>query len=188
MTKDELAGWHQWFNGHEFEKAQGAGNGQRILEWCSPWGCKEFNTAERLNGTEGMFSPPGSSVHRILQARILKWVAISFFRGSSPPRDQTWVSCISGRFFFFFNHLSHWGSHEIIWGLIFTARHQGSEDVFTPEECEGTSRVCGSVLKLVSGAGYTSLTCIKLYQMEYFTWKNFILCKFAIAKLKEMNF
>ena len=34
-------------------------------------------------------SPPGSSVHGILQARILEWVAISFSRGSSRPRDQT---------------------------------------------------------------------------------------------------
>ena len=33
--------------------------------------------------------PPGSSVHGILQARILEWVAISFSRGSSRPRDQT---------------------------------------------------------------------------------------------------
>ena len=39
-------------------------------------------------------SPPGSSVHVILQARILEWVAISFSRGSSPPRDRTCVSCI----------------------------------------------------------------------------------------------
>ena len=37
-------------------------------------------------------SPPGSSVHGILQARILDWVAISFSRGSSQPRDQTQVS------------------------------------------------------------------------------------------------
>ena len=36
----------------------------------------------------------GSSVHGILQARILEWVAIPFSRGSSPPRDRTWVSCI----------------------------------------------------------------------------------------------
>ena len=35
-----------------------------------------------------------SSVYGILQARILEWVAISFSRGSSPPRDRTWVSCI----------------------------------------------------------------------------------------------
>ena len=44
-------------------------------------------------------SPPGSYVHGILQARILEWVAVSFSRGSSWPRDQTWVSCTAGRFF-----------------------------------------------------------------------------------------
>ena len=45
-------------------------------------------------------SPPGSSVHGILQARILEWVVIHFSRGSSQPReDQTWVSHIAGRFF-----------------------------------------------------------------------------------------
>ena len=44
-------------------------------------------------------SPPGSSLHGILQARILEWVAISFSRGSSQPRDWTCVSCIAGRFF-----------------------------------------------------------------------------------------
>ena len=44
-------------------------------------------------------SLPGSSVHGILQARILEWVAMRFSRGSSHPRDQTLVSCIAGRFF-----------------------------------------------------------------------------------------
>ena len=44
-------------------------------------------------------SPPGSSVHGILQTRILEWVAISSSRGSSQPRDQTQVCCIAGRFF-----------------------------------------------------------------------------------------
>ena len=43
-------------------------------------------------------SLPGSSVHGILQARILEWVAIPFSRGSSWPRDWTGVSCIAGRF------------------------------------------------------------------------------------------
>ena len=45
------------------------------------------------------YRPPGSSVHGILQARILEWVAISSFRGSSRPRHQIWVFCIAGRFF-----------------------------------------------------------------------------------------
>ena len=43
-------------------------------------------------------SPPGSSLHRILQARIIKRVAISFPRASSLPRDWIQVSCIAGRF------------------------------------------------------------------------------------------
>jgi len=42
---------------------------------------------------------PGSSVHGILQARILEWVAISFSRVSSQPRDQTLVSCVADRRF-----------------------------------------------------------------------------------------
>ena len=45
------------------------------------------------------YSLPGSSIHGILQARILEWVAIPFSRGSSQPRDQTQVSCIAGGFF-----------------------------------------------------------------------------------------
>ena len=44
-------------------------------------------------------NPPSSSVHGILQARILDWAAISFSRRSSRPRDRTQVSCIAGGFF-----------------------------------------------------------------------------------------
>ena len=44
-------------------------------------------------------SPPGSSVHGIFQARVLEWVAISFSRGSSQPRDWTQVCHIAGRRF-----------------------------------------------------------------------------------------
>ena len=44
-------------------------------------------------------SPSGSSVHGILQARILEWVALPFSKGSSQPRDWTQVSCIAGGFF-----------------------------------------------------------------------------------------
>ena len=45
------------------------------------------------------YSPASFSVHGILQARILEWVAIFSFRGSFQPRDCTWVSRIAGRFF-----------------------------------------------------------------------------------------
>ena len=49
-------------------------------------------------------SPPGSSVHGILQARIQEWVAISFSRGSSRIWDRTWVSCTAGRIFYCLSH------------------------------------------------------------------------------------
>ena len=45
------------------------------------------------------YSPPGSSVHGILQARILEWVAMPSSRGSFQLRDGTQLSCITGRFF-----------------------------------------------------------------------------------------
>ena len=73
-------------------------------------------------------SLPVFSVHVILQARILEWVAIPFSRGSSWPRDQTQVSPITGRFFllgtpideficgiFYFPHVS-----DIVWSLAFS--------------------------------------------------------------------
>ena len=52
------------------------------------------------------YSPPRSSVHGIFQARILEWVALPFSRGSSQPRDWTWVFCISGELF------THWTIRE----------------------------------------------------------------------------
>ena len=51
-------------------------------------------------------SQPGSFVHGILQARTLEWVAITFSKGFSWPRDQTRISCISGRF------LTDWVTRE----------------------------------------------------------------------------
>jgi len=44
--------WHHQLDGHEFEQAPGVGDGQGSLVCCSPWGCKELDTAEQLNRTE----------------------------------------------------------------------------------------------------------------------------------------
>ena len=58
-------------------------------------------------------SPPGSSIHDVFQARMVERLAISYFRGSSSPRDQTQVSSIVGRFF------TIWATREvepIVWG------------------------------------------------------------------------
>ena len=65
-------------------------------------------------------SPPDSSVHGILQARILEWIAISFSGGSFQPKDQTRASCISciGRWILY--HLTHRGSPGVFqWGTPF---------------------------------------------------------------------
>ena len=72
MTEDEMAGWHHQLAGHQFE-------------------CSTFCHALHC----GL---PGSSVHGILQARILEWLAIPLSRGSSQTRDRSQVSCIAGRF------------------------------------------------------------------------------------------
>ena len=55
----------------------------------------------------------GSSVHWIFQSRILEWVAISFSRGSSQPRDWTLVFCIAGRHFYHLNHQEIYHSAEM---------------------------------------------------------------------------
>ena len=52
MTEDEMVGWHHPLNGHEFEWAQGVGDGQGILACWNPWGCKESDISEQLNWTE----------------------------------------------------------------------------------------------------------------------------------------
>ena len=51
-TEDEIIGWHHWFNGHEFVKAQGDGEGQGGLECCSPWGAKESDSTKWLNNNK----------------------------------------------------------------------------------------------------------------------------------------
>ena len=50
--EDEMAGWHHWLNGFEFEWTLGAGDGQGGLTCCESWGHKESDTTERLNWTE----------------------------------------------------------------------------------------------------------------------------------------
>ena len=87
---------------------------ESVCYWKVGTGCSQFKSQQTgwIGGKESVShsvmsnslhlmdcSPPGPSVHRILQARILEWVAISFSRRDSWPRDQTWVSCIARKFF-----------------------------------------------------------------------------------------
>ena len=48
-TEDEMVGWHQWLNRHEFEQALRVGDGQGGLVCCSPWSCREKDTTDWLN-------------------------------------------------------------------------------------------------------------------------------------------
>ena len=79
--KPRLESWSFYSNSHDFHM---------LLIVVPTWSVSDSLQPHGL---------PGSSVHGILQARILEWVAISFFRGSSRPRDQTRVSCTADRVF-----------------------------------------------------------------------------------------
>ena len=78
-----------------------------------------------------------SSAHGILQARILELIAIPFFRGSSWPKDQTWVFCITGRFF------TVWATKEVPRFHIYVSTQNvcfSLSDLLHPvEQCPGVS-------------------------------------------------
>ena len=87
---------------------------QSCLTLCDPMDCMDCGLL-------------GSSVHGILQARILEWVSISFSRGSSKAKDRTWVSCIVSRFFTVWATRevnSHWMSlNKTVWCIDMLALH-----------------------------------------------------------------
>ena len=73
MTEDDMVGWYHWCDGHEFKQTQGDSGGQGSLVCCSPWGCKESDTNERLNNS--------------------RWFGLIFnlmFFPSAPPYSPTW--------------------------------------------------------------------------------------------------
>ena len=86
-------------------------------------------------------SPPGSSVRGIAQARILVWVAISFSRGSSRPRDYTLISC-TGRWILY--HGNTW--EAVRWLITLVVYVLGAEltgtvrEIATTFQCECTQQ------------------------------------------------
>ena len=79
------------------------------VERFGKWKCRKLVAQSCLTLCDPMdYSPPGSSVHGIFQARVLEWVAIFFSRGSSQPRDRTWVSHIVSRRF------TDWATREVM--------------------------------------------------------------------------
>ena len=104
VAEDEMIRQHHWLNGRKFEQTLGDGEGQGNLVCCSPWGHKEWiqqsnritKQAKSLQQCPTLCnpkecSPPGCSVHGILQARTLEWLAMPSSRGSSRPRGQNYL-------------------------------------------------------------------------------------------------
>ena len=68
MVEDEMVGWHHQLDGHEFEQAPGAGDGQGSLVCCSPWGRKELDMTEWTEltelGTRRNYNREDPAIHR----------------------------------------------------------------------------------------------------------------------------
>ena len=80
LTEDEMVGWHHQLDGHEFEQAPGAGDGQGSLVFCSPWGHKESDMTEQLNGTESpKVRQPGHPSRHGLMVTLLQQLEWEFW-------------------------------------------------------------------------------------------------------------
>ena len=90
-TEDEMVGWHQRPNGHEFEWTLGVGDGQGSLVCCSPWGHRDSDTTERLNWTE----------------LNCEWTSPSIQLHDSPQKDQPLPSLPL--------HVSFYGKSRCLW-------------------------------------------------------------------------
>ena len=72
-TEDEMAGWHHWLDGREFEWTPGDGVGQGGLACCNSWGRKESDTTEQLNWTDGNTIDFINWLYNLLKTFFLNW-------------------------------------------------------------------------------------------------------------------
>ena len=113
------------------------------------------------------YSRPGSSGHGILQARILECVAISFSRGTSQPRDRTWVACIVGRRF------TVWATREPLRVLecVAISFSRGSSG---PRDQTQIFHIAGRRFYRLSPNGSQSLSCLcsmyRIHSLPVFHW------------------
>ena len=109
--KSLLKGWHSiksqiWFLCSKCSSLSLNVSGSRTAS-CTQW--MKLSRSVVSDSCDPMdYSLPVSSVHGILQARILESVAVLFARGSSQPRDWTQVSCIAGGFF------TNWATRKVV--------------------------------------------------------------------------
>jgi len=84
------------------------------------------------------YNPPGSPVHGIFQARILEWVAIPSSRGSSQPKDWSWVSFIADSFFTIWDaRETHEGIRCLIWEIRVRKQKATGQGMERVEKCCG---------------------------------------------------
>ena len=142
------------------------------------------------------YSLPGSSVHGISQVRILEWVAISGFRGSSWPRAQNHVSCIFwiGRWILY--HCATWEALYIYeyryryrYRYIYTHQSACTEDFLAEPVYDRQAR---------NNSCLPRVKCINKYITEYYTsvtmnvlylraWYNIIIWKYKFRPKKYIN-
>ena len=93
------------------------------------WKCFSCSDMSNYLWPHGLWPTMGSSVHGILHARILEWVAIPFSSGSSLPREWTCVSCLAGRFF------TVWATREAPYVCVYVSSSQSSLLKWDPSVC-----------------------------------------------------
>ena len=115
-------------------------------------------------------SPPGSSVHGILQARILDWAAILSSRGSSRPRDQaqvSYISCVGRRVLYHECHLGSrapglgdelglphaWPAVYLLWGVHHTGPSPSTNSTSVPSAAERRQTASRSLVALGAAEG-----------------------------------
>ena len=122
VTEDEMAGWHQWLDGHESEWTLGVNDGQGGLACCDSWGRKESDTTEQLNWTELMIP---------LAFTLLFWVRVytpflCFLSREDPLAivgELVWWCWILLAFFckaFDFSFIFEWDPCWVIWVVSFS--------------------------------------------------------------------
>ena len=84
-TDDEMVGWHQQFNGHEFEQTPGDSKGQGSLACCSSWGRKELDTTGRLNNSS---NNQCDSISLLMIMLTLFHITLSDYSASDSPGNE----------------------------------------------------------------------------------------------------
>ena len=128
---------------------------QSCLTLCDPMTCR----------------PPRASLHGILQARILEWVAMSSSRGSSQPGDKTQVSCFIGRFFTSLNYYKPQTNHEYTMTYIYITSYLCQRCFWTHLSStwacvKGRGGDIGPILQMRTCESGTINVLFKVIQME----------------------